>query len=82
MKNLINRQRYKEIKRYDHNQMEKFAKSLYESGIKDGANAAAEQLKSEEKKVDQIEKEILEIKGIGKVKVEKIMEIINKAVGE
>lgn len=34
---LINRAKYKDIKRYDHNQMERFARSLYESGFKDGA---------------------------------------------
>lgn len=34
---LINRAKYKDIKRYDHNQMERFARSLYESGLKDGA---------------------------------------------
>lgn len=35
---LINRAKYKDIKRYDHNQMERFARSLYESGFKDGAD--------------------------------------------
>ena len=34
---LINRAKYKDIKRYDHSQMERFARSLYESGFKDGA---------------------------------------------
>ena len=49
---LINRAKYKDIKRYDHNQMEQFARSLYESGLKDGAAQAIAKTESSKKQMD------------------------------
>ena len=49
---LINRAKYKDIKRYDHSQMERFARSLYESGFKDGAVQATATEKSNTRQMD------------------------------
>lgn len=77
-KNIINRQKFKDIKRFDHQQMEEFAKSLYEDGIKKGISMAAGQTVN----IEELEKEILKIKGIGQVKVQQIMETIRKAMNQ
>ena len=79
---LINRAKYKDIKRYDHNQMEYFARSLYESGLKDAAQAMAK-AESGKKQMDfdlLIEK-LLAIKGIGAVKAEQIVNVVKEVGG-
>jgi NAD-dependent DNA ligase len=79
---LINRAKYKDIKRYDHNQMEQFACALYEQGIKDGAAKALEKAESSKEQMDlQILKDrLLSVKGVGAVKAEQIIQIV-KEVG-
>lgn len=39
---MVNRKVYKEIKRYDHQQMEAFISKIYEEAYKDGMTAAEE----------------------------------------
>ncbi|BBF41987.1 hypothetical protein lbkm_0667 [Lachnospiraceae bacterium KM106-2] len=71
----INRENDKAIKKYDHNQMETFATSLYISGFEDGKKSVPGiDLK-------EVEKVIRSIKGIGQAKAGAIMENINKAFG-
>lgn len=62
---LINRAKYKDIKRYDHSQMERFARSLYESGFKDGAVQATATEKSNTRQMDfnMLNERLLTIKG-------------------
>lgn len=36
---VINRKEYERIKRYDHNQMNNYVKSIYKSGFEDGKAA-------------------------------------------
>ena len=36
---VINRKEYERIKRYDHNQMKNYVKSIYKSGFEDGKAA-------------------------------------------
>ncbi len=38
-KNMINREKYKEIKKYDHRQLEEFLTAMYIEAFKDGAEA-------------------------------------------
>lgn len=79
---LINRAKYKDIKRYDHNQMETFARSLYESGLKDGAEQAMAKMESSKKQIDfdLLKDKLLAVKGIGVVKAEQIVNVV-KEVG-
>lgn len=79
---LINRAKYKEIKRYDHNQMEQFARSLYESGLKDGAAQAIAKTESSKKQMDfdLLTEKLLSIKGIGAVKAEQIVSVVKEVV--
>lgn len=79
---LINRTKYKDIKRYDHNQMEQFARSLYESGLKDGAAQVMAKTESSKKQMDfdLLTEKLLSIKGIGTVKAEQIVSVVKEVV--
>lgn len=79
---LINRTKYKDIKRYDHNQMEQFARSLYESGLKDGAAQVMAKTESSKKQMDfdLLTEKLLSIKGIGAVKAEQIVSVVKEVV--
>lgn len=80
---LINRAKYKDIKRYDHNQMETFARSLYESGLKDGAAQALAKMESSKKQMDfdLLKDKLLAVKGIGAVKAEHIVNVVKEVCG-
>lgn len=80
---LINRTKYKDIKRYDHNQMETFARSLYESGLKDGAEQALTKMESSKKQMDfdLLMEKLLAVKGIGAVKAEQIVNVVKEVGG-
>ena len=80
---LINRAKYKDIKRYDHNQMEIFARSLYKSGFEDGSNnskQALAEVESSKKQMDfnLLNEKLLAIKGIGAVKAEQIATVVKE----
>lgn len=79
---LINRAKYKDIKRYDHNQMKQFARSLYESGLKDGAAQAIAKTESSKKQMDfdLLTEKLLSIKGIGAVKAEQIVSVVKEVM--
>mgnify|MGYP001101624542 CR=1 FL=1 len=79
---LINRAKYKDIKRYDHNQMEQFARSLYESGLKDGVAQAIAKTESSKKQMDfdLLTEKLLSIKGIGAVKAEQIVSVVKEVM--
>ena len=58
---LINRTRYKDIKRYDHQQMEDFLTDVYKNGFIDGeASVTGVELQD-------VEKALQDVKGIGPV---------------
>ena len=80
---LINRAKYKDIKRYDHNQMECFARSLYESGLKDGAAHALAKMESSKSRwdFDLLKDKLLAVKGIGAVKAEHIVNVVKEVGG-
>ena len=79
---LINRTKYKDIKRYDHNQMEQFARSLYESGFNDGVKQAMAETESGKKQMDfgLLMGKLLAIKGIGAVKAEQIVSVVKEVI--
>lgn len=79
---LINRAKYKDIKRYDHNQMERFARSLYESGFKDGAVQATvtEKFNTRQMDFNMLKERLLTIKGVGIVKAEQIVKVVKGAL--
>lgn len=69
----ITREQYKKVKRMDHKTMEDFVTNIYTEGFKDGKKAAGNKIKAAD-----IEKALIEIKGIGAKKVTEIMSTINK----
>lgn len=79
---FINRRKYKDIKRYDHNQMEQFARSLYESGLKDGTAQAMAEMESSRKQMDfdLLKGQLLLVKGIGVVKAEQIANVVKEVI--
>jgi hypothetical protein len=69
MKYMLTRSKYKEIKRFDHKQLEGFAQSLYKSGYEKGKVTAGEQ----ELKIQDITTILKSIKGIGEKKTNEII---------
>lgn len=80
---LINRNKYKDIKRFDHHQMEMFARSLYEQGVKDGVAKALEKVESGREQMDLhiLREKLMETKGIGAVKADAIVEVVRRVGG-
>lgn len=58
---LINRTRYKDIKRYDHQQMEDFLTEVYKNGYEDGKESVPGV------ELQDVEKALQDVKGIGPV---------------
>lgn len=81
---LINREKYKAIKKYDHSQMSNFCQMVYNSGYKDGQRAGyIDGVCDGEKNVPDIDvgrlsERIGAIKGIGEKKLAEIMEVIEE----
>ena len=73
---LVNRSIYKAAKRYDHRQFEDFCTDIYKSGWEDGKSSA------NVLDVKDIEAVIRSVKGIGEVRIGKIMEAINEKFDE
>ena len=73
---LVNRAVYKAVKKYDHQQFENFCTDIYKSGWEDG-KASVNALD-----VKDIEAVIKSVKGIGEVRIGKIMEAINEKFDE
>ena len=73
---LVNRSIYKAAKRYDHRQFEDFCTDIYKSGWEDGKSSVNALT------VEDIETVIRSVKGIGEVRIGKIMEAINEKFDE
>ena len=58
---LINRTKYKDIKRYDHQQMEDFLTDVYKNGDADGKESVTGV------ELQDVEKALQDVKGIGPV---------------
>lgn len=65
---LINRTRYKDIKRYDHQQMEDFLTEVYKNGFHDGEMSVTGV------ELQDVEDALHGVKGIGPVVWERINE--------
>lgn len=63
---MINRTRYKDIKRYDHQQMEDFLTDVYKNGFKDGEESVTGV------ELQDVEAALKDVKGIGPVVWERI----------
>lgn len=70
----LNREKYKQIKRMDHKQMEAFIYNIYKGGYEDGVKAVV----GIGIKPDDIAAAITDIKGIGTKKTAEIMAAINQ----
>ena len=62
----ITRAVYKDIKRYDHDQMNKFLTNYYVNGFNDGLNSANIDY-------DVLKEVLLSVKGIGQVKADEVI---------
>ena len=60
-KYMINRTKYKDIKRYDHQQMEDFLTDVYKNGYADGKESVPGV------ELQDVEKALQDVKGIGPV---------------
>ena len=74
-KNLISRDKYKEIKRMDHTSMSEFYTKVWQEGFDNGVKAGNGN-KEAAVTPEDIREVIKDIKGIGEVKLKAIMEQI------
>ena len=70
----ITRSMYKDIKRYDHQQMNEFLTRYYINGFNDG-------LQSAESDYDVLREVLLSVKGIGVVKADAVISKLQEAEG-
>ena len=76
-KNLISREKYKEIKRMDHVSMSNFYTRVWQEGFDSGIKANKNEKKAAVNP-EAIREAVKGIKGIGEVKLNAIMENINQ----
>lgn len=74
-KNLISRDKYKEIKRMDHTSMSEFYTKVWQEGFDNGVKAGNDNREAAVTPED-IREVIKDVKGIGEVKLKAIMEQI------
>lgn len=72
-KSIINRNQYKQIKKFDRSQMESYLVSLYKEGFNDGRESV--------QGIDilKIKDIILQVKGIGEKRADEIVKSIEEA---
>ena len=75
-KNMISREKYKEIKRMDHVSMSEFYTKVWQEGFDNGVKAGSDKREAAVTPED-IREVIKEVKGIGEVKLNAIMERID-----
>lgn len=75
-KNLISRDKYKEIKRMDHTSMSEFYTKVWQEGFDNGVKAGNDNREAAVTPED-IREVIKEVKGIGEIKLKTIMEQIS-----
>lgn len=75
-KNLISRDKYKEIKRMDHTSMSEFYTKVWQEGFDNGVKAGNDNREAAVTPED-IREVIKDVKGIGEIKLRTIMERID-----
>lgn len=70
-KGMLTRKQYKSIKKMDHNDMETWVESIYQSGYNDGRKSVPGI------DLEEVKKVILNIKGIGEKKAAAIIESLD-----
>lgn len=78
--NILNRKIYKDIKKYDRQQMEAFVESIYTSGFNDGVEKYEKLDKRKDIDFNKLRENIGAIKGIGEKKLDDIMKAIADTV--
>lgn len=84
----INRTMYKDIKKYDREQMNSFLQDIYETGVKNGYEKGLQSSSKDLSDTDivcfmeKLQSEIADIKGIGAVKLAEIMCVVKKQLKE
>lgn len=84
----INRTMYKDIKKYDREQMNNFLQDIYETGLKNGHEKGVQEASKGLSDTDivcfmeKLRPEIADIKGIGAVKLTEIMCVVKKHLKE
>ena len=76
-KNLISREKYKEIKKMDHVSMSDFYTKVWQEGFDNGVKAGNDNREAAVTPED-IREVIKDVKGIGEVKLKAIMENVNQ----
>lgn len=72
-KNLINRKMYKEIKKYDRQEMERFLANIYKQGFDDGAEAG----NNADFKIKLVQV-LQNTKGVGEKTIEKVLATVKE----
>lgn len=75
-KQILNRKVYKDIKKYDRQQMESFTRSIYETGFTDGYKEGAKTSQEIDLKT-KIVQVMQRTKGVGDKTIAKVIETIN-----
>ena len=75
-KNMISREKYKEIKRMDHTSMSEFYTKVWQEGFDNGVKAGSDKREAAVTPED-IREVIKEVKGIGEVKLNAVMKRID-----
>lgn len=84
----INRTMYKDIKKYDREQMNDFLQDIYETGVKNGCEKGLQEASKGLSDTDivcfmeNLQPEIADIKGIGAVKLAEIMCVVKRHLRE
>ena len=74
--NILNREKYKAIRKYDHQQLEDFCGSIYESGYKNGYTNGCDTAAASSLSLEEFMQAAAEVKGIGPKKLEEIRSCI------
>lgn len=72
----LNRKRYQEIRKMDHNDMQEYVKGVYRSGYEDGVKKASGRAEAPE--LDGLEEILKGIRGIGGAKARTVCEAVKK----
>lgn len=84
----ITRKLYKDIKKYDHAQMEEYLTSVYVEGYQKGKDDALttfaenkiESYQNSVEQIEAIEEELKSVKGIGETKRKAVMDVVLKVL--